>query len=173
MHFKITLVYRTLSNSDEGTSVNHQINDYIDPNFWHPSGEGGYYSGPHERRTSVSFITIISIFHSNTFKPLPFSSLKTLRNQNLFMRVSKIGVLLGGIRVRMRTLLKITTTGMMAKTISPMLIMAHLVVQKHQFKAPYQGVLRSISFETTAINQTYVHRPVPIHHQMSLKIVKA
>lgn len=171
MQFKITLVFRTLSNSDEGTSVNHQINDYTDPNFWHPSGEGGYYSGPHERRTSVSIIKIISAYksfikiHSKYY--LPLSSLKILGNQNLFMRASKIGVLLGGIQDRMRTLLKITTIGMMAKTISLMLIMAHLAVQRRQFKAPYQGVLRSISFEITAINQTYVHRPVPIHHQMS------
>jgi hypothetical protein len=58
--------------SDEASTINHQIGEYIDPNFWHPphmaagdSESNSYYSGAHphsihdlSRRTSVSFLII-------------------------------------------------------------------------------------------------------------------
>lgn len=57
---------QTFPFSDETSTINHQIGEYIDPNFWHPPNLAGdnesnsYYSGaqPHSindlsRRTSV------------------------------------------------------------------------------------------------------------------------
>jgi len=61
--------------SDETSTINHQIGDYIDPNFWHPPHLAGdnesnsYYSGAHphsihdmSRRTSVSSLRLPASF---------------------------------------------------------------------------------------------------------------
>jgi hypothetical protein len=59
------LLFSSISLSDETSTINHQIGEYIDPNFWHPPHLAGdnesnsYYSGAHShsndatRRTSV------------------------------------------------------------------------------------------------------------------------
>lgn len=61
----------SFSLSDETSTINHQIGECIDPNFWHPPHLAGdnesnsYYSGAHphsihdlSRRTSVSFMQL-------------------------------------------------------------------------------------------------------------------
>lgn len=74
--------------SDETSTVNHQIGEYIDPNFWHPhSGDNesnSYYSGAHphsihdlSRRTSVSWFMRVStpdlIYNQMSFEMILFS----------------------------------------------------------------------------------------------------
>lgn len=59
--------------SDETSTINHQIGEFIDPNLWHPppgdNESNSYYSGAHphsihdlSRRTSVRFKIIFSHF---------------------------------------------------------------------------------------------------------------
>lgn len=66
----INWLFFDLIQSDETSTVNHQIGEYIDPNFWHPPHGAGdnesnsYFPGAHphssndlSRRTSVSFVS--------------------------------------------------------------------------------------------------------------------
>lgn len=84
--------------SDETSTINHQIGEYIDPNFWHPPHLAGdnesnsYYSGAHphsihdlSRRTSVSSYCIVRFSAGDVIRMMENFSCR--QNQTISNRI--------------------------------------------------------------------------------------